>query len=277
MIISVSGKRRRGKTSFVTAYILDHYMKFFNSQYENACQEIKFKNEKYNRKLSLPPQRHVVYANFDIIRNFPTMRSYPISGYDFGVPNNFSKTIPLVPYGVYAFDECQKYWDGKNDRSLPPWVSQAFEWSGHIYLEIFLITQRYIRVHPDIRAIVDKFIFIEESTHTFEVNGKKVKSDKFIPGKLIKTEWTGRQFDCEGDIEQYISSRENQNLGEEFEYTFYGDIRKHYNSTAFAVNFETLDNDYRYFDYTGSNDRPREWDNYKTKLKKKEKEENNDV
>lgn len=273
MIISVSGKRRRGKTSFVVAYALNEYLKFFNSQYRNCCDYIKYQNKSYGTNLTEPPQRHTVYANFDIARKFPTMNSYNISGYDFGMPNAFCYTIPLLPYGVYIFDEAQKYWDSKNDKSLPPWVTQAFEWSGHIFLEIFLITQRYIRIHPDVRAIVDKFIYIEKSVHTFKIGNKKVKSEKFLPdGQLIKTEWYGRQFECEGDIEAYIKSSENRHLGEAFNYKFDGDIRKHYNPTAFAVNFENLDHDYRYFDYGVTTERPAAWDNYKQELKKVKKE-----
>lgn len=263
MIYHVSGKTRRGKTSFVVAYILTEYLKYFNDNYKNACDYIKFENKYYNTNLTLPPQRHVVSANFAIRRKYPTLESYPISGFEFGVPNKFCKTKKLIPYGVYVFDECQKYWDSKNDKSLPPWVTQGFEWSGQLFIILFLISQRYIRLHPDIRAIVDKFIYIEKSTHTFLINGKKVKSDKFLKeGKLIKTEWTGGQFEYEGDIEAYIKSSENKKLGEPFKYEFKGDIRKHYNPNNYAVNMEDLDQDFNYVEY-GATERPKEWDNFK--------------
>lgn len=276
MIIHVSGKTRRGKSSLVTAMVLDKYMKYYNSNYTNCCSYIKWQNKTYGRNLSLPPQRHVVCSNFDLTRKYPNMQSYQVSGYTFGAPNQFDADVkPLIPYGVYIFDECQRYWDSKEDRHLPPWVTQAFELSGQAYLTIYLISQRYIRLHPDIRAIVDLFIYVEESEHTFIVNGKKVKSDKFLPfGRLVKTEWKGREFEDEGDIEAYIKSKENKHLGKPFKYVFHGDIRKHYNPTNYAVNLEDLSKDYRYFDDVPlSTKRPASWDNYKKTLTKKDKKE----
>lgn len=273
MIIQVSGKTRAGKTSLVTAMVLNEYMRFRNAQYKASCKYTKFQNKKYNSNLTLPPQRHVVSANFDIYRRFPSMQSYPISGFEFGVPNKFQKSIKkLIPYGVYVFDESNRYWDSKDTRGLPPWVTQVFEWSGHINLTIFLITQRYIRLSPDIRGIVDTFIYVEKSIHTFIVNGKKVKSDKFIPGKLIKTEWYGRSFEFEGELEAYLKHTEKfDNLGQPFYYSFDGDIRKHYNPTAYAVNMENLDNDFEYYDYDGVKERPTEWDDWKKKAKQETK------
>lgn len=274
MIIQVVGKTRAGKTSLVTAMILNDFMRFRNTQYQASVKYTKFQNKAYNRNLKLPPQRHVVSANFDIYRKFPSMKNYDISGFEFGVPNKYQKTKKLIPYGIYAFDESNRYWDSKDTRGLPPWVTQVFEWSGHIYLTIFLITQRYIRLSPDIRGIVDKFIFIEKSVHTFKVGRRTVKSDKFIPGKLIKTEWSGREFEYEGELEQYMKHTE-KNLGQPFSYTFEGDIRKHYNPTAFAVNMENLDNDFEYYNNDGIMERPVEWDTWKKEAKKAEKEAKN--
>lgn len=273
MIIQVSGKTRAGKTSLVTAMILNEYMSYRNTQYQSACKYIKFQNKAYNTNLTLPPQRHVVSANFDIYRKFPSMKSYPISGFEFGVPNKYCKTKKLIPYGIYAFDESNKYWDSKDEKKLPPWVTQAFEWSGHIFLKIFLITQRYIRLHTDIRGIVDRFIFVEKSLHTFQIGNKKIKSDKFIANaKLLRTEWFGREFAYEGELEAYLKHTESyKDLGQAFYYVFNGDIRKHYNPTAFAVNMENLDNDYEYYDF-GMTERPPEWDSYKQQYKKEIKE-----
>ncbi len=272
MIIQVVGKTRAGKTSLVTAMIVNEYMKFRNTQYQAAAKYLKYQNKTYNSNLTLPPQRHVVSANFDIYRKFPTMQSYPISGFEFGAPNRFQKCHKLIPYGVYAFDESNRYWDSKDTRGLPPWVTQVFEWSGHVFLTIFLITQRYIRLSPDIRGIVDKFIYVEKSIHTFKVGSRTVKADRFIPGKLIKTEWSGREFEYEGELEAYIKHTENSNnLGQAFYYVFEGDIRKHYNPTAFAVNMENLDNDFEYYNYDGITERPAAWDEWK-KIKKEEAE-----
>ena len=196
------------------------------------------------------------------------MESYHISGFEFGVPHPKAPEVKkLIPYGVYAFDECQRYWDSKDNKSLPPWVSQAFELSGHIFLEIFLISQRYMRLHKDIRDIVDVFTYIEESEHTFVLNGKKVKSNIFIPNaQLIKTEWKGRQFDEDVEIEAYLSKADKK-AGRKFSYTFYGDIRNYYDPYNYSVDFDDDSKDYNYSSQLNDT-KPASWDNYKKGEKK---------
>lgn len=270
MIEHVSGKKRTGKTSYVVARIENEDMQYFNDRYDNAVSYIKEKNKNEGLNLTLPPQRHVVSANFDIYRNYPDMNSYHISGFEFGVPHPKAPEVKkLIPYGVYAFDECQRYWDSKENKSLPPWVSQAFELSGHIFVDIFLISQRYMRVHVDIRQIVDVFTLIQGCEHTFIVHGKKIKSKKFLSnGKLIKTRWTGRQFEEESEIEAYISG-ENKKAGKKFSYEFYGDIRQHYDPYNYSCDFEDNHKNYEY-DSDIKDERPASWDNYRKEQKKNE-------
>lgn len=155
-IIQVCGKPRKGKTSLVVAMILNEYMKYINSNWASSVRYTKNQNTVYGYNRTLPPQRHVVSANFDIYKRVPKMHSYHISGWEFGCPNPFVYTKPLIPFGVYAFDEAQRYYDSKGDSKLPPWVTQAFELHGHLFLTIFLITQRYIRLNSDIRELAER-------------------------------------------------------------------------------------------------------------------------
>ena len=270
MIESVSGKKRKGKTSYVVARILNEDLRYFNERYQNAVSYIKSINKKEDIDLTLPPQRHVVSANFDIVRRYPYMKNYPFSGFNFGVPHPKAPEVKtLMPYGVYAFDEAQRYWDSKENKALPPWVTQAFELSGHIFIDIYLITQRYIRIHKDIRDIVDVFTFIEGCEHTYIVRGKKIKTKKFIQGgKLVKTKWTGRQFDDEFEIESYINGS-NRRAGRKFTYEFYGDISQHYDPWNYRCDFE---DDHKDFDYSSEikDERPKSWDNYRKEQKKNE-------
>ena len=270
MLIHVIGRPRRGKTSWVVAQIINNDLKYYNSRYYSAVKYIKNFNKAYNTNLTLPPERHVVSSNIDIYRKYPTMHSYPISGFDFGVPNKYHKTKRLIPYGVYVFDEAQKYFDSKGDKELPPWVTQAFELRGHIYLQIYCMTQRDVRLHKDIRDTVDKIVLIEESVHTFLVNGKKVKSKKFIDGKLLKTKFYGREFESYEELEAY---RRGEKAGEKLkDDLFKGDIRDHYNPTNYAVVFENYDKDFNYYDYSNTfNEKPDSWKNYKKQPEKEKK------
>lgn len=265
-IYHICGKPRKGKTSLAVAMVLNEYMKYNNDSWHSSIKYIRNQNLTEGINRTLPLQRHVVSANFDIYKRVPNMHSYPINGWEFGVPNPLCYTKPFIPYGVYVFDEAQRYWDSKGDSKLPPWVTQAFELHGHIFLTIFLITQRYIRLSADIRELVEKFIYVEESIHTYIVNGKKVKSNKFLPyGKLIKTVWKGREFEDGEQIDLYV--KKGEKVGKPFKYEFDGNIKSHYNPYAFAVNMENLNADFNYLDYVLT-DRPKEWSDFKKRLEK---------
>ena len=230
-----------------------------------------FNNSSEDIKLTAPPERHVVFSNFEIKNFYPDMSSYLMTGWDFGTPNTYHKTTRrLMPFGLYIFDEAQRYFDGKSNTVLPPWVTEAFELRGHIFIDIVLIAQKYMRMHSDIRATADLFTYIEESIHTFIIKGKKVHSKKFLAsGKLIKTRWIGRQFTEEYEIERYLKGEKE--LGTKFNYVFDGDIRDYYDPYSFAVKLEDCSKDFNYYDYNNTfGDRPDSWSSYKKDVKKKE-------
>ncbi len=272
-IYHVIGKPRAGKTSFVVAKVLNEEMQPFNDNYFNCIKYIRDENRRKNKNRELPPQRHVVSADFDIIQHFPTMQSYKCSGWEFGCSNPVCYTKPFLPYGTYVFDEAQRYFDSKGDQKLPPWVSRAFELHGHKFLTIYLITQRQVRLHTDIRTIAKATIYIESSVHTYIINGKKVKASEYLKeGQLIKTEWFGREFEDGDEVDDYIKKRGNyKHLGKPFKYTFIGDIREHYDPYGFADELDDLSRDYNYYEYV-VNKRPKEWTDYKKKFEEIEKQ-----
>lgn len=278
-IIHVTGDPRAGKTSYVVARNLNENMTYFNWRYKASCDYIKWRNNATGATRALPPQRHVVHSNVMMWRRYPNMSSYPMSGWEFGVPGMAPETKPLVPYGVYVFDEAQEYFDSKGDKELPPWVTRAFERHGHIYLEIYLITQRPTRLNKDIRAIASEHIHIERSEHTYLIGKRRVKSNEFLSyGKLIKTVWYGRQFSSAGEHEVYVDgkSKEDKKLGKPFKYEFHGDIKSHYNPTAYAVEMEDLSKDFNYYDYTAT-ERPESWSNWKKQVKKDGRKQDKDA
>lgn len=272
-LIHVTGNPRAGKTSYVVAREIMEDLQYYNWRYQSSVRYIKSMSGGIER--TLPPQRHVVHSNFIIERKFPGMSSYLMSGFEFGAPNQYCKTRPFVPYGVYVFDEAQRYFDSKGE-SLPPWVTQAFELHGHIFLKIVLITQRPVRLHKDIRAICSERIHIEKSVHYYKLGKRTIKADKFLDyGKLIKTVWYGREFLSAGEHEKYVDSEreEDKKLGKPFKFEFKGNIREHYNPYSYAVEMEDLSRDFNYIDYCSS-EKPPEWTNYKKQLKKSESKEN---
>lgn len=272
-MIHVTGNPRHGKSSYVAARVLVEDIQ--NRGNERYKKFVKYLQQLAKRGIirSLPPYRHLVYGNLRIWKTRPFMCSYPMSGFEFGVPNKHCpQTKPLVKWGVYVFDEARKYFGSKSDnRDLPPWVVQAFEQHGHIFLKIFLITHRPEELNKDIRPLCDERIHIEKSWHYYKIGKQVVKSDKFLNhGRLFKTVWYGRQFDNLNDHENYVDGKD-KDAGKPYKYVFYGAINKHYNSTQFAEEVEDYDNDFRYLDDDICDNRPESWSNYKKEEKRRKK------
>lgn len=273
-IIHVIGKPGAGKTSFVVAKALTEEMQPFNDNYFRAIKKIQNDNWAKGLTRTLPPERHVVSANFDIKQTFPTMHSYKISGWEFGCSNPLIYTKPFIPFGTYIFDEAQRYFDSKGDAKLPPWVTQAFELHRHKFLTIYLITQRQVRLHTDIRAIAAKTIYLEKTVHTYLIKGRRVKSDKFLSsGQLIKTQWFGREFDDGEEVDEYIKKKSH--LGKRFKYEYIGDITEHYDPFGYADEMDDYKQDYNYNNIVVLK-RPKEWSDFKKgfeELEKKKREQ----
>ena len=194
-IYSVSGKTRKGKTSCVLAQLLPELIGEDNERYIN-CVEYLEELKKKGVEVSLPPQEHTISANIDFINQFPDVKAYEVNGFDLGVPNKFQKTDRLLPYGTYILDEAQRYYMQDESKHLPPWVLMMFQISGQYYIKFILISQRYIWIHKDIRALVDKFIYIIECKHIFKVGRRLRKTDKLLKyGRLISTTWYYKEFD----------------------------------------------------------------------------------
>lgn len=267
-IYSVSGKTRKGKTSCVLAQLLPELIGEDNERYIN-CVEYLEELKKKGVEVSLPPQEHTISANIDFINQFPDVKAYEVNGFDLGVPNKFQKTDRLLPYGTYILDEAQRYYMQDESKHLPPWVLMMFQISGQYYIKFILISQRYIWIHKDIRALVDKFIYIIECKHIFKVGRRLRKTDKLLKyGRLISTTWYYKEFDEEAEIELYLksSNKDKKLYGKACRFTFKGDIREHYDVNNFKGVFEDTDKDFKYFgsciyDFT----KPEEWKNYKDK------------
>lgn len=271
----VIGKPGSGKTLYVIHKVTTEDMDNFNWRYQACIEYIKDFNRRHGTNLTPPPQRHVVSSNINIHRTHPTMESYPINGFEFGVPNAWQPTKRLIYCGVYVFDESQQFWDSKGVQNLPPWVNRVFELRRHISLKIYLISQKLKRLHSDIRSTVDVFTLIKKTVHTYKIKNKIVKTREFLDkGKLIKTTIYGVHFDEEYQVEQYLNG--DHSIGESFKEEHLGDIRECYDTHEFSVELEDYDRDFNYIDYNEPEIRcqiPESWRNYKKATENKSKKE----
>ena len=250
MITHISAKTRKCKTSWVIAQLISKLQGVDDEDYINACKYIK-SLQKMGMQVTLPPQHHVISANIDFKSQYPNASAYEVSGYDLGMPNKYHPCKRLIPYGTYILDECQKYYMADDKKKLPPWVLRMYELHGQYFIKFYLISQRYIWVHKDIRALIDKFIYILESKHKYKINGKIFYSSKYLEGEdIISTTWYYKEFDDEADLEIYLrsSSKDKKVVGRNCKYTFNGDIRKYYDAYNFKSLFEKHDKDFDYYD-----------------------------
>ena len=266
MITHVSAKTRRGKTSWVIAQCIDKLQGLDDEDYINATKYISSLN-KIGIQASLPPQHHVISANIDFKCQYPNASAYEVSGYDLGMPNSYHPVKRLIPYGTYILDECQKYYMADDKSRLPPFVRRMFELHGQYFLKFYLISQRYIWVHKDVRALIDKFIYILESKHKYKTpKGKTYYSPKYLEGEeIISTTWYYKEFEDESDLEIYLksTSKDKKSIGKNCKYTFIGDIRNYYDAYNFKSLFEKHEKDFDYNDsFDDSFTKPDTW-NYK--------------
>lgn len=272
MITHVSAKTRRGKTSWVMAQLVDILQGVDDEDYINACKYIETL-QKMGMEVSLPPQRHVISANIDFKCQYPNASAYTVSGYDLGVPNDYHPCKRLLPYGTYVLDECQKYYMADDSKKLPPWVLRMYELHGQYFIKFYLISQRYIWVHKDIRALIDRFIYILESKHKYKINGKIFYTHKYLDGEeIISTTWYYKEFEDEADLEVYLksTSKDKKSIGKSCKYIFKGDIRQYYDAYNFKSLFEKHDKDFDYYDNVNDGFiKPDTWNYKKEKNEKK--------
>lgn len=261
----IIGNTGSGKTSLAAARISQNDMCYLNDRYLLAKAEIEEANKYRKKPLSLPPQGHVVFADFDIKNNRTDTTSYPMTGYEFGVPNPYQKTKRIMKYGVYAFDEIWEYWSRGEITTLPPWVLAIFNLRRHKQIKIYLIGHALTALHSDLRKVVNVFTLVEKSEHTYLHNGKHFKTRDLLGfGKIIKTVWTGRRFTNEAEFIKYQEG--DKTLGEPYKFVYEGDIRTIYNPYSHAHDFDDSEEDFIY-DQVIYEDRPTEWDNFKQLMK----------
>ena len=247
MITIIVGKRKRCKSGLSKMLVYDELSGRDKSRYYLAKKDIEELN-KNGGNLSLPPEAHVIFANDKTYTHFPDFHAYLFDPNKFAIPNDKYDTIRIMPHGTYIIDECHKYYNSKM-KEIDTFKIQAFEISGHYDVNIILIAHRIMQIHKDIRDLADRIIHVDDSEHTYIVNGKKVKSKPYLKlGELIKTEVWGREFDDVADAIAYAEStkRDKKKYGKDFDMVFKGNIRACYDLFNLKSVFEKTVKDFDY-------------------------------
>ena len=228
MITIVFGKPRVGKTAFMVANMTPYLNRSFEDLdlFQRCCSEVRSINASGDFDFVLP-KHSPVYTNFKTCFQVGYKKyigSYYLDGFHFGKENSFVPVEPVLPCGKIFFSESQIYYDSSH-KQLPRWVSGQFEQHGHFDLDIWLDTQRPVFIHKNIRALVNRFVGIEDM-HNF--------TDAM--GNIIASRWTYKEFTDWTDAERYVENGDDSK-GVTRTFDFIGNVFEHYESQCYRELF----------------------------------------
>lgn len=152
-------------------------------------------------------------------------KSYEISGFHLGLPNNDYDTVLLPPYSFIVLDEAQKYYNSRL-KNLNDYVSRFYELRRHNGYDIVLACQRLNLIDLNVREIADEFILVDDL---------KFKYDK--QGNIKQMIWTCYVWDNLTAVTLYNNTSEKKYLGQKRVYKADYNVFNCYNSFNFKASF----------------------------------------
>ena len=224
-----------GKGCLQTHFIEDLYYKEGFDVMADCCSAIDEFNEENNRNLS-KPSRVPFFSDFKVhfkIDYEKEYETYFLNGFYFGLENDNLPVMFVPPYSKVFLSEVQRYYDSRQSKTFPDFVSRLYEMHRHYHLDIYLDLQRLGLLDLNIRELANRVIYIKDL--------------KIIKNELENVEsvkWFCREFDSAKDADSWLD--ENKNVGRDVEFVYYGDIFENYDSFS---NFEKFIPD-KYHDYS---------------------------
>ncbi len=228
LITIVFGKPRVGKTAFMVA----NMSKYLNRScddldlYKCCCDEIRSINSSGAFNFVMP-DHSPVYSNFKTC--FQTgykkyVGSYYLDGFHFGQENPYVEVFPALPHSKIFFSEAQIYYDSSHTK-LARWVSGQYEQHGHFDLDIWLDTQRPVLIHKNIRALVNRFVCIENMYNFTDLNCN-----------IVASRWNCTEFDDWTYAERYVENGDDSH-GVKTVYNYVGNVFEHFESRCYRELF----------------------------------------
>lgn len=219
-IIMVLSEPGTGKTSLLMAMIKHLYFtrgKLLLKKCRSMLTELN-KNRKTPFEL---PEEPPFYTSRDCPAKFQVgfekwYEPYMLNPYYIGI-NSYADAQFLLPYGVVAIPEFQKYTNSRRGQSLPERFYREFEIYRHWRLLFLLDGHKGSFIDLRVRALTKHVIEIQKQEH--ECDGM---------GRITKTTWFCREFDSMKNYDDYILH--NAATYRETKYENYGNIFECYDS-----------------------------------------------
>lgn len=217
MITIVFGKPGCGKTAYMTA----DAVKYMNGSKDcldllDVCRS--------QCGVFAPPELSPVYSNYPITvqHGYRKCRvSYYVDGFRLGLDNDSLGVFHVPPCSKIYLAEAQRYYNSRNSRDFPEWVSRFFEEHRHFGLDIMLDVQRPGLIDVNIRELCERFVEVLELKH--DVDGV---------GNIKATTFVYREFSDWKYVDKYLASGDDSNskvVQERFE----GNVFDHYESRSY--------------------------------------------
>ena len=152
-------------------------------------------------------------------------KSYEISGYHLGLPNEDYNTVLLPPYSFIVLDEAQKYYNSRL-KNLNDYVSRFYELRRHNGYDIVLACQRLNLIDLNVREIADEFILVDDLKFKYDVSGD-----------IKQMIWTCYVWDNLSSVSSFVESNDKNNLGQKRIYKADYNVFDCYNSFNFKASF----------------------------------------
>ena len=239
MITIIFGAPGAGKTALMTYFLRETFKRDGKRLLESSQEKIREINLEHGSSLEMP-KKPPIYSDFPVkipdgYESF--FQHYFINGYFFGVPNGSVPTINVAPGAKIFLSEGQRYFDSRQSKAFPSWVSAAFEMHRHYGLEIYIDVQRPKLIDLNIRELCRRFIEV-----------KDIELERTETGRIQKTTFRCREFKSSALVEAYIATGDG--IFEETSYTYAGDIFRLYDSFSHGEDFVPKgDGNYVYLDF----------------------------
>lgn len=219
MITIVFGKPGCGKTAYMTA----DAVKYMNGS-EQCLELLKASREQVNGLCFFtPPKESPVFTNYKVVaqRDYSTFSvSYYVDGFHLGFDNDYLPVFHLPPCSKIYLSEAQRYYNSRNSRDFPEWVSRYFEEHRHFGLDIMMDVQRPGLIDVNIRELCERFVEVLQLEHEL---------DK--AGNIRATTFVCRQFSDWKYVDKYLAGDES--VGTVIKERFEGNVFDHFESRSY--------------------------------------------
>ena len=167
----IFGPRGRGKDLLCTHFAIDKMLNGLDDAYFSKQVVKEYNSMGFNFSTNY---EHLLFANYDINCSgtfIPNRKSYVFNPYKLGLYDPNFPTILLPPYALGIITEAQRIFNSYVSKKFRESFCAYFETSRHYGLDFYLNCQRPILICPNVRELVDEFIYIEKLQHIYDIHG----------------------------------------------------------------------------------------------------------